>query len=116
MPAIVRQENAETGVPFPEDPFFSKLLAAAERRGKTTIIHEKADGVKANYNQLLHDVHELRKELQSRLGDELLNPKGMVKQDGFYIAILTQGGYKFLVACIAIIAIGAAVIPLSQYN
>jgi malonyl-CoA/methylmalonyl-CoA synthetase len=115
MPALSQEEDVGSCVVFPDDPFFSKLLSAAKRRGNATIIHEKSDGIQANYNQLIHDVHVLRQQIQSNLPDDLLDINGMVKQEGLYIAILAQGGYKFLVACIATLAIGAAAIPLCKH-
>jgi len=114
MPATIGQDDVKSCISFPDDPFFSKLLAVANQRGKATVICEKADCIQADYNQLLHDVHALRQSIQSRLQNNLLDDNGIVKEEGFYIVVLVQGGYKFLVACIAIIAIGAAVVPLSK--
>jgi acyl-CoA synthetase (AMP-forming)/AMP-acid ligase II len=109
-----RCKASESPICFPEDPFFTKLLATAERHGDSIIIRDETDSTEATYSQLLFDVHTLRQALQDRLSSNLLDSNGMVKEEGMSIAIIARGGYKFLVASIAIFAIGAVVLPLSK--
>lgn len=105
---------SETRICFPDDPFFIKLLATAESHGNSIIIRDETDSMEANYSRLLFDVHTLRQLLQEHLPSDLLDSNGIIKEEGISIAVIARGGYKFLVASIAIFAIGAAVLPLSR--
>ncbi|KAK2758035.1 hypothetical protein FQN54_004441 [Arachnomyces sp. PD_36] len=110
-PAPIYQEPQEPRCNrcFPNDPYFKQLLLAAESYGGVVV----GDGVKADYARLLHDVSSFQSTIRGRLPENILDSNGMVKCQGVYICILAPVSYEFIVAMLAVLAVGAAVVPLS---
>jgi len=105
-----------TQINFPSDPFFTKLLARAKQLGDLTIINDNTISAQVSYLQLLQDVNNLRQSLRRRLPPTLLDNNGTLSlaDNGTCIAVIARSGYRFLVACIAIFALGGVVLPLSE--
>ncbi|KAJ5711002.1 hypothetical protein N7488_005158 [Penicillium malachiteum] len=116
--SVVNVVNVEAGkmpgtrINFPSDPFFTKLLARAKQRGNSIIINDNTISAQVSYLQLLQDVDNLRQSLRCRLPPGLLDVTGALN-NGTCIAVIARSGYRFLVACIAIFALGGIVLPLS---
>lgn len=95
---------------LPNFPLFSKLLRLAHRCPPPIAVRDVHAGVEKTYLQLLGDVLQLRSKLQRRLSQEVLQQ--LEKEDEVYIALLAPGGYEYVVGFLAILAVGAAVVPI----
>lgn len=105
-----------TQINFPSDPFFTKLLARAHQLRNLTIINDNTISVQVSYLQFLLDVNNLRQSLRRRLPLGFLDSNGTfsLAGNGTCIAVIARSGYRFLVACIAIFALGGVILPLSE--
>ena len=96
---------------LPNSPFFTRLLRHAHRR-RIAIRDRNGQDFSKTYGDLLSDALALRSVLQRRLSREVL--KRLKLDDEVYIGVLAAGGYEFAVAMIAVLAIGAAAVPMSE--
>lgn len=95
---------------LPPSPLFSRLLRFAHEKPPQTVIRDAVTGIEATHLQLLSDVLALRKRLQNHLG-----LREVQRGEEVYIAVLAAGGYEYAVAMLAVLALGAAVVPLSMF-
>lgn len=96
---------------FPNNPLFSKLVRHAHR-GRTAI-RDINLGIERSYGQLLADALGLRTVLQASLDPQIIFR--IEKGDEVYIGVLAAGGYEFAVAMLAVLALGAAAVPMSKF-
>lgn len=99
---------------LPNSPFFNRLVRHAHRQPPRLAIRDVHLGVEKTYLQLLTDALALRKTLQ-----EALSPaarKALKNGGDVYVALLAPGGYEYAVAFVAIVALGAAVVPMSRWS
>ncbi|KAK4555010.1 hypothetical protein LTR86_007776 [Recurvomyces mirabilis] len=97
---------------FPNHGLFSRLLRFAYAHPPRLCIRDVTTGKEATHHQLLSDVLHLRARLQSQLDSSVLST--LERQDeAIYIAVLAPGGYEYTVAMLAVLGLGAAVVPLS---
>ncbi|OAP64200.1 hypothetical protein AYL99_00172 [Fonsecaea erecta] len=94
---------------FPNSPFFSKLLRHA-RRGRLAI-RDVDLGLEKTYTEILSDALSFRAVIERALSSERLS--ALQRGDEVYIGVLAAGGYEFTVAVLAVLAIGAAVVPIA---
>ncbi|KAJ9605859.1 hypothetical protein H2200_009708 [Cladophialophora chaetospira] len=94
---------------FPNNAFFSKLLRHARR--DRLAVRDVDLGLEKTYTELLSDALTFRAVIERQLGSETLS--ALEKGDEVYIGILAAGGYEFAVAVVAVLAIGAAIVPIS---
>jgi malonyl-CoA/methylmalonyl-CoA synthetase len=103
------------GIQFPNDPLLVKLLQAACQTPSTKIIVFDDLGFERTYSDLLGDIIQTRNSLLPRL-----RGGGPCRTDHFqqesFVAILSCGGYEFLVAFFAIRAAGGVCVPLGKYS
>jgi malonyl-CoA/methylmalonyl-CoA synthetase len=95
---------------FPNNYLFSKLLRHARRN--RLAIRDVNIGIEKTYGQLLSDVLSLRAHLEVSLPEKVL--ESIRKGDEVYIGVLSEGGYEFAVAVLTVLALGAAVVPMSK--
>ncbi|KAL4887966.1 hypothetical protein BDV59DRAFT_211601 [Aspergillus ambiguus] len=95
---------------LPNFPLFSKLLRLSHRRPPPIAVRDVRAGKEKTYLQLLADVLRLRNILQQRLSPDVLQQ--LEREDEVYIALLAPGGYDYVVGFLAILAVGAAVVPI----
>lgn len=98
---------------LPNFPLFHRLpyLATVQRN---VAIDDEGLGVHATHAQLLSDVLHLRNELQVQLGAEV--SRRLLRGEEVYICLLTNGGYEFAVGFLAVIALGAVLVPICEYR
>jgi acyl-CoA synthetase (AMP-forming)/AMP-acid ligase II len=96
---------------LPNLPFFEKLLRYAHRSPPRIAIRDVNAGVEKTYLQLLSDAIALRKALRRALSADVL--QDIDNDQDVFIALIAPGGYEYAVAFTAIIAVGAAVVPIS---
>lgn len=97
---------------LPNDPLFAKLLRHARRN--RLAIRDNILKVEKSYGGLLADVLAYRTFLESSLDVKTLNQ--LERNDEIYIGVLAAGGYEFTVAVLAVYALGAAVVPMSEFD
>jgi malonyl-CoA/methylmalonyl-CoA synthetase len=96
---------------LPNSPFFSRLLRFAYRN-KGLAINDTTAGFTASHLQLLTDVLHLRNVFLDSLDEFTLAQ--LERGVEVFIIVLGPGGYEFVVAFFAVIAIGAVVVPLGK--
>ena len=98
---------------LPNSPFFTKLLRHAHQ-GRIAIRDHNYQNVSKTYADLLADALALRATIEKRLRAEVV--ASLKCGDEVYIGVLAAGGYEFAVATIATLAVGAAVVPMGEYE
>jgi malonyl-CoA/methylmalonyl-CoA synthetase len=98
---------------FPNAPLFSTLLRFATRKPPRIAIRDVNLGIERTHAQLLPDVLALRRQIQNRLSP--VTQAKLRKGQELFIALLAPGGYEYTVAFLAILALGAAAVPLSTH-
>ena len=96
---------------LPNSPLFSRLLRFAHRQPPLLAVRDVNLKVEKTYLQLLTDVLALRNAIRATLPPEVLQDL-----DGggeVYVGVLMPGGYEYAVAVLAVLALGAAVVPMS---
>ncbi|KAL4925368.1 uncharacterized protein BDV17DRAFT_284047 [Aspergillus undulatus] len=96
---------------LPNLPFFEKLLRFAHRRSLQTALRDLNTGVEKSYLQLLTDAITLRRVIEDTLG--LAVRAKLDKDEEVFIALIAPGGYEYAVAFTAVLALGAAVVPIT---
>lgn len=97
---------------LPNVPFFHRLLRYAQREPSPIVVRDVVAGVEKTYHHLVSDVLAFRKVLKISLSHEAR--RDLVADKEVYIGLLAPGGYEFTVGFIAILAIGAAVVPMGK--
>lgn len=95
---------------FLNSPFWYKLLCHA--RKNRFAIRDVNLSVKKTYGDLLADVLALRAHLEASLAPPVL--QRIHRGEEVYIGVLSAGGYEFAVAILTVLALGAAVVPMSE--
>lgn len=94
---------------FPNFFLFSRLVRWAHK--PLLACRDVTFGFTASYAQLLTDVLHLRDHLRSQLHPDVV---GRIDQDDdVYILLLGPCGYEFTVGFLALVALGAVVVPIS---
>ncbi|KAK5110251.1 hypothetical protein LTR62_006104 [Meristemomyces frigidus] len=96
---------------LPNHPLFARLLRFAHALPSRLCIRDTNTNQEATHHQLLLDLLALRQRLQHQLQPQTLS--ALARGDEIYIAVLAPGGYEYSVAMLAVLALGAAVVPLS---
>lgn len=97
---------------FPNIALFSTLLRHAHRNHLA--IRDVRLGIQRTYGELLSEALGLRHKLQKSLDPEVL--RAIKNGDEVFIGVLAAGGYEFAVAALAVLALGAAMVPMSMSN
>lgn len=96
---------------LPNNPLFTRLLRHAQRNN-TAIIDLNLHLIKT-YADLLSDVLSLRNALRQRLRSRDVARLDRGGGEEVYVGVLAAGGYEWTVAMLAVLALGAAVVPMS---
>ncbi|KAJ5428801.1 AMP-dependent synthetase/ligase [Penicillium cf. griseofulvum] len=96
---------------LPNLPFFHRILRYAQRKPSPIVIRDLVAGVEKTYHHLVSDVLAFRKVLERSLSHEARSD--LIADKEVYIGLIAPGGYEYTVGFIAILAIGAAVVPMA---
>ncbi|KAK0257973.1 hypothetical protein LTR35_007447 [Friedmanniomyces endolithicus] len=96
---------------FPCHSLFSRLIRFAHGSPPRLCIRDDNTGEEATHLQLLSDVLALRERVRSQLSTEV--QAALDQNDEVYIAVLAAGGYEYAVAMLAVLSLGAAVVPMT---
>lgn len=98
---------------LPNIHLFHKLLRYSRRSPAPVAVRDLNAGIERTYQHMLSDVlavrNALRKNLSTRARQSLDEDKEV------YIGLMAPGGYEYTVGFIAILATGAAVVPMGKY-
>ena len=97
---------------LPNTAFLAQLLRHAHR-GLLAIRDDNA-GIERSYAQLIADALSLRTRISARLSQKTLHDIEIDQE--VYVGVLAPGGYEYAVAVIAVYALGAAIVPMSQFQ
>ncbi|TID22200.1 fatty-acyl-CoA synthase [Venturia nashicola] len=92
-------------------PLFTRLLRLAHRKPPTIAIRDVRASTERTYLELLTDVLTFRERILDMLSPQTL--EAIRKGEEIYIAVLAPGGYEFTVGVLAVLATGAAVVPMT---
>ncbi|KAL5363342.1 hypothetical protein BJX96DRAFT_177982 [Aspergillus floccosus] len=95
---------------FPNFPIFNRLLFFAHYY-TSVAVDDVTNNLRGTHAQLLSDVLHVRNAVQKSL-DEMTNQK-LLRGERVTINLLAPGGYEFATGFLAIIALGAVVVPIS---
>ncbi|KAI9708721.1 MAG: hypothetical protein M1820_003676 [Bogoriella megaspora] len=96
---------------FPCHPLFNRLLRLASRNPPKICVRDLQLNCERTHLELLTDVLNLRNAIHGSLDEA--TKKTLKKNGGLYMAVLAPGGYEFTCAVLAILALGAAVVPMT---
>ncbi|PGG96985.1 hypothetical protein AJ80_09758 [Polytolypa hystricis UAMH7299] len=96
---------------LPLSPFFTRLVRYAHCRPPRLAIRDVNLGIEKTYLDLLSDALAVRKVLRESLSPDALSALENGKET--YVGLLAAGGYEYAVGFIAILALGAAVVPMA---
>ncbi len=96
---------------LPNFGLFTKLLRFANQSTRIVVNDVNAQ-VSATHIQLLTDVLHVRNTLQASLKETTM--RQLEQGVEVFITLLSPGGYEYVVAFLAIVALGAVVVPLCE--
>lgn len=97
---------------FPCHSLFARLVRFAHQHPPRLCVRDANEpGREATHIQLLSDVLALRERLWRELSSDVR--AALDRREEVYIAVLAPGGYEYTVAMLAVLALGAAVVPVS---
>lgn len=96
---------------LPCHSLFQRLLRFAHQRPARLAIRESNACREATHIQLISDVLAMRERLWNALGQQV--QLALQRKEEVYIALLAPGGHEFAVAMLAILAVGAAAVPMT---
>lgn len=96
---------------LPNFPVFSKLLLFAQDE-KTIAINDVTHNIRATYAQLLSDTLNLRNAVWNGLDEEVRYR--LLRNEEVYINIIAVGSYEFAAAFLAVLALGAIIVPICE--
>jgi len=97
---------------LPNLPFFHKLLRYAHHSPSPVAVRDLNAGVERTYHHVLSDVIAVRNELEKTLSAKAR--QDLTEDKEVYIGLIAPGGYEYTVGFIAILAVGAAVVPMGK--
>lgn len=98
---------------LPNSPWFHKLLRYAQRKSSRVAIRDVNANIEKTYHDLVSDALAFRNELRRRMSAQTL--RDLAENKEVYIGLLAAGGYEYTVGFIAIVALGAAVVPMGKF-
>lgn len=104
-------------VTFPNEPQFKRLVQHCLESPDQVAVYDEGFGIVASYEQLLRDIEATRRLLVNSLPRSMFDTdQGIISKDQtLFVATLAPGNYEFLVAALAILATGGALVPLSEW-
>ncbi|KAF2769969.1 acetyl-CoA synthetase-like protein [Teratosphaeria nubilosa] len=96
---------------FPNHSLFNRLIRFAHHKPPKPCVRDANTGKIATHLQLLTDVLALRQRLLQSLTPGVR--AALDRREEVYIAVLAPRGYEYTVAMLAVLATGAAVVPMT---
>ena len=96
---------------FPNFLLFSRLVRLAHKE-HLTAVRDLTFGYTASYARLLTDVLHFRNVLRLTLDPAVI--RRLETGDEVFVNLLGPGGYEFTIAFLALIALGAVIVPICK--
>lgn len=96
---------------LPCHSLFQRLLRFAHQQPARLAIRDSNTGKEATHIQLLSDVLALREKIWAELSKDV--QIALERREEVYIAVLAPGGCEYAVAMLAVLALGAAAVPMT---
>ncbi|KAI1872616.1 hypothetical protein JX265_005496 [Neoarthrinium moseri] len=96
---------------FPNDFIFQSIFAVGRVKNDRVVIHDHSTGQSATVPQLLRDVGKIKQQLAQQLAAHTLQE--MQNGAETWFGLLIPPGCNFVVGLLAVLALGAGVVPLS---
>jgi malonyl-CoA/methylmalonyl-CoA synthetase len=96
---------------LPCHSLFQRLLRFAHQKPPRLAIRESNTGREATHIQLVSDVLAMKERLWNTLSQSI--QQALRRKEEVYIAVLAPGGHEYAVAILAILAVGAAAVPMT---
>lgn len=96
---------------LPNTPLFSRLLRYASRTPARIAIDDVRSKHQRTHLELLSDVLALRDTILNTL--DITTLEALERREEVYVAIVAAGGYEYTVAMLAVLALGAAAVPIT---
>jgi malonyl-CoA/methylmalonyl-CoA synthetase len=96
---------------IPNTPMLSQVLRHAMVHNRLAV-KEKVMGREKNYAELIADVVHLRNIVHEQLSPEIRTSLDAGQE--VFIGVLAAGGYDYVVAFLAVLALKAAIVPMSE--
>ncbi|KAF2690945.1 acetyl-CoA synthetase-like protein [Lentithecium fluviatile CBS 122367] len=96
---------------LPNTPLFSRLLRFAHRNPSRVAIEDGRSNYQRTHLELLSDLLALRETILKYLDPGQI--EALDRRNEVYIAIVAGGGYEYVVAILAVLALGAVAVPLA---
>jgi malonyl-CoA/methylmalonyl-CoA synthetase len=96
---------------LPCHSLFQRLLRFAHQQPPRLAIRDGNTGSEATHIQLLSDVLAMKERLWNTLGQDV--QLALQRKEEVYIALLAPGGHAYAVGLLAILAVGAAAVPMT---
>lgn len=114
MSSIVVPETSEDLNTLPNFPLFSRLVGYAHRLAPThDAIRDIVSGTTANHTRLLNDVLSLRNNVHQILDEG--TRQSLSRGEEVFLMLLAPPGYQYAVGLLAILALGAVIVPVSPH-
>lgn len=97
---------------LPSYQFFHKLLRHAQKKPQRLSIRDVRAGLEKTFHDVLSDALAVRSELEKLLSPDTLRELSQDRE--VFIGLLAPGGYEYTVGFVAILALGAAVVPMGK--
>jgi malonyl-CoA/methylmalonyl-CoA synthetase len=96
---------------LPCHSIFQRLLRFAHQKPPRLAIREGNTGREATHIQLVSDVLAMKERLWNTLSQGV--QQALQRKEEVYIAVLAPGGHEYAVAILAVLAVGAAAVPMT---
>jgi len=96
---------------LPCHSLFQRLLRFAHQKPPRLAIRESNTCREATHIQLVSDVLAMKEKLWNTLSQDV--QVALQRKEEVYIAVLAPGGHEYAVAMLAILAVGAAAVPMT---
>lgn len=98
---------------LPNTPMLSQILHHALKPGRLAIT-DLNSGVEKTYAHLLADVLYLRNYIEASLPSA--TRRKLDNEEDVFIGVLAAGGYEYVVAFLAVMALRGTIVPMSESN
>lgn len=115
QPTITMPLDSQS-VAFPDEPQFKRFVEHCVLSPHRVALYDERNDVNASFEQILRDVQATRQSFVNGLPQTMFCSNGFTIAEGktLFVPILAPTIYEFLVAALAVLATGGALIPLGE--
>ena len=101
---------------FPNTPLFHRVVkfANSHRLSQNVVFRDYKQDIEANHADLLADIVELRAIIFQRLPSTA--HRALEAKSDVYVGLIADASYEWLVGCLSIMSLGAAILLLGTFD